>query len=225
MKTAVPFAVLFDMDGVLINTEPSHDVAHEFIRERYGFSKEEMKQAFGRGGTLRGSYEALQKLRPFGTSFDAFADEMLTEVFKHLETQVNEADPALVAFLKRLHRHLIPIAIGTSALRRSSAHKLAVIKLQDHFDVIVTSEDVTHAKPNPDVYLSAAQKLQMPASKCIVIDDTKKGVAAGKAAGMKVIGFSKYNANLDSFTEADTIASGFGELSHERLLGLITGKE
>ena len=222
--SSAPFAVLFDMDGVLIDSEPAHKAAHLVIRKRYGFTEDEVNRAWEKGSTLRHYYQEMQAIHPFTASFDDFADELLAEVFAHLEANIQGADPDLLLLLRELRQHKVPVAVGTSALRRSSARKLAIVKLHDEFDVIVTSEDVVNAKPAPDVYLLAAQKVGVAPDRCIVIDDTKGGVAAGKAAGMKVIGYSKYASDRQTLAQADLIVDDYGQLSYDRLLQLVSGK-
>lgn len=114
------FAVLFDMDGVLINTEPSHTHAHHIINKRYGFTTEQSEHAWQTGGTLHAYYQGLQAIKPFKTSFDDFANEMLQEVFSHLEQHVAHPDADLLRLLEMLEAIVYqqPLALLHSNDRR-----------------------------------------------------------------------------------------------------------
>jgi beta-phosphoglucomutase len=222
--SAAPFAVLFDMDGVLIDTEPSHKHAHTIISLRYGFSADDETRAWRSGSTLRHFYEGLQAVRPFERTFDEFADEMLAELFTDLEQRVHGADQTVVRLLERLQAHHIPFAVGTSALKRSAARKLKLVNLHEQFEVVISADDVTRHKPEPDVYIEAAKRLGIIPNKCIVVEDSAHGIRAGHAAGAKVIGYYKHNPDKASLHEADLLTNNYDELSYETLLKLVAGK-
>ena len=224
MAKQPPFAVLFDMDGVLLDTMPASIHARKTLAPTYGFTSEEMKQHSKPGRSLRDFYLTLQKFRPFDADFDSFADSMLKEVFAYLEKHSRDTDPALTTFLKELQAHHIPIAVGTSALKRSAHHKLALVNLKDSFDVIITADDVERHKPHPDIYLEAARHLNVDPSRCVVVEDAVDGIDAGKAAGMKVIGFSKYVTDVENLKKADLIVDDFSKLDYQTLQQLVTGK-
>lgn len=211
------------MDGVLTNTVPGSLYARKALASKYGFTPEEMMQNSKPGRSLLDFYRTLQKLRPFDADFDSFADAMLKEMFVYLEKHKQPADPQLLHFLAELRRHNIPIAVGTSALRRSAMRKLALVNLQDAFDKIVTANDVDRHKPHPDVYHEAANQLGIESNRCIVVEDAPDGVEAGKAAGMKVIGFSKYITDASKLKKADLVVPEFSKLNYQILLQLVNG--
>ena len=214
MKTKPPVAILFDMDGVLIDSMRHHIGTFEAVSKQFGFGPEE---APAHSGALIDMYNQLQKIRPFKADFDEFADTVLAGVFKNLEEAGVKKDPVVHAFIAMLKSHDVPIALGTAAMHRSAVRKLAMVELGEAFEVMVTADDVTTHKPAPDVYIKAAELLGVPRDICIVIDDTAHGLEAGKRAGMKTIGFSKYAPDITKLEGADMIVHDFDELTYDLL--------
>lgn len=107
-----------------------------------------------------------------------------------------------------LHRHTaVPKAVGSNAEMANIAHVLAGAGLQSHFPVIVDGGQVAHAKPQPDIYLRAAAKLGLAPADCIVFEDSPTGVAAGVAAGMRVVGVN--TGRLTDFPPVDLLIDHF----------------
>lgn len=216
-----PFAVLFDLDGVLIDSHGASLHAQTVTGTKHGFTKEEIQASNKRGGSLKDFYLNLQKLRSFEVDFDTFADAHLEANFAYLKKLATETNHAAAKFIENLREHNIPVALGTSALERSAKRKLAMVGLHDHFEIMVTSNDVERHKPHPDVYLEAAKRVGVPPKRCIVIEDAEAGIQSGKAAGMKVIGLSKYVDDTTSLKQADMVVADFPELSYRKLLKLV----
>jgi HAD superfamily hydrolase (TIGR01509 family) len=216
-------AVLFDMDGVLIDSMPVHLESRQRVAQQYGFTPAELSEASLQAGSLKEWYALLQALRPFSQSFADFSNAMLKDLFKLMELKHFQPDPELLAFLRQIRSNGMEVAIGTSAVRRSALHKLAKVELHNEFDIIVTADDVDKHKPFPDVYLKAAELLEVEPHHCVVIDDQAKGIQAGKSAGAKTIGFTKYLQDASSLAAAqpDLLANSFAQLSPAQLRHLI----
>lgn len=224
MKNNPPFAVLFDMDGVLLDSVEASMYSRRQVANLFGFTPDEMMQHSEPGRSLRDFYDTLQKVRPFTASFKEFSDHVLEAVFAYLKEHVTGGEPALMHFLDELQARHIPIALGTSAIKRSALRKLELAGLGGRFEVMVTADDATRHKPHPEIYQKAANNLGIPPEKCIVIEDAASGIKAGHAAGMKVIGFSKFVKNLDALQQADLVVADFSELSYEKLSQLVSGQ-
>ncbi|MDB5178180.1 MAG: Hydrolase, haloacid dehalogenase-like family [Patescibacteria group bacterium] len=95
--------------------------------------------------------------------------------------------------------------------------KLEALGLRDYFAQLVTGQDVAHHKPDPEAYLLAAERLGVDGKKCVVIEDSAAGVAAGKAAGCAVIGFTRFNNDKRPLKGAALTVDSWGELSYSRL--------
>lgn len=218
-----PLAVIFDLDGVLIDSYAASVYSQNFIGKTYGFTLDEITSNSKRGGSLRDFYRALQKLRAFDTDFDTFADTMLEAYFSYLGQHTQGLDAALATFLEGLKKHGIPIAVGTSALKRSALRKLQLAGLDGTFEVIITADDVERHKPNPDIYIEAAKRLGVNPKYCVVIEDAAAGIEAAHAAGMKAIGFSKYVEDLRTLQKADWVVPDFSELDALKLKRFMLG--
>jgi len=178
-------AVIFDLDGVLADSEPwwneidakllaEHGVIYrgEYHRNVLGVSYrlacEFYKKTFG----LSASVEELMRRR----------GEIATEFFaNHIGLF-----PSVKPVLKELREINLRLAVATSSVSASARPFLARHELTNFFDVVVTGEEVERGKPAPDIYLRAAEKLSVPADACLVIEDALSGVAAAKAAKMRV---------------------------------------
>jgi HAD superfamily hydrolase (TIGR01509 family) len=214
-------AVLFDMDGVLIDSTHFHEQSFPVNAVRFGFSEAEARKASAAATTMITFYQELQKIRAFPVSFEEFSDIILERLFTLMTAGGVTSDPELVAFLHTIRQQGVEVAVGTSAMHKSAVRKLAMVELHNEFDIIVTADDVPQHKPFPHVYLEAARRLGVDPHHCVVIDDTDSGLLAGKRAGCKTIGFTKYLTGQAHFEHADETANSFAELSYERLRSLL----
>jgi beta-phosphoglucomutase family hydrolase len=179
-----PAALIFDCDGTLVDTMPAHYEAWVATLSRYGISfPEDQFYAWG-GWPTRKVAEAL--LRQAGVPLDpeqlAREKEAAFERGAHL---VRPIEP--VVRVAREHRGRRPLAVATGGVRHVVEPVLARLGLLDWFETIVTSDDVTRYKPEPDVYLEAARRLGVPPAGCLVYEDTEPGLEAARRAGMSCI--------------------------------------
>ncbi|MEJ0054229.1 MAG: HAD family phosphatase [Bacteroidota bacterium] len=183
-----PVAVIFDMDGVIIDSNPPHKIALRQFCEKYGYklSDEELvNKIYGRTNkewiaTLFGKPLTAAELTAYG--------EEKEKIFRDIYKKDMTALPGLEDFLKKLDQYKIPKAIGTSAPRSNVDFVLDELHLKKYFDIILDESNVQHGKPNPEIYLKVAARLQFSPDRCIVFEDSLSGVASAKAAGSKVVG-------------------------------------
>lgn len=179
--------VLFDMDGVLVDSTEAHVTAWSRFLEEQGLEPPEagVRSLFGRRAA-----EAVAMLLDLDldspeleealADLERYADELL-EGTGPGQNLIYGAAP-LVADLADAGWRL---AVATSARRRIAEHSLG--RLRALFEAVVTAEDVTHGKPHPEVYLTAAARLEVPPPACVVVEDSVAGVEAGARAGMHVV--------------------------------------
>ena len=204
-------AVIFDMDGLLLDTETLWHAAETDLFRRHG-----------------GEFTWDDKMAVIGTSYDFtsgyFADrlglprdrgpglvtEMLELMHERVRRQV-DARPGAVELVARL-RALEGVALGlaSNSPRFLVDDALATAGMADAFDTIVTSDDVEHAKPAPDIYLLACQRLGVDPSNALALEDSASGITAAKAAGLTVIGVPQY-AETDA-SAADHVVDSLEEL-------------
>ncbi len=208
-------AVIFDMDGVLIDTEPLNDQHMAIFLKKMG---------------VKVSSEYLEQFR--GTtaktlSVKLISDFNLTQPVEKLILDIRnsyleflsslpdlkpiEGIPQLIT---RLKSKKLKLAVASSAYPKRIEMLLSLCKLQQSFDVIVGGDHVEKSKPAPDIYLKAAELLSISADNCVVIEDAKNGILAAKNAGMKVIGFKGLMHNKQDLSSADVIIKNFKKITY-----------
>ena len=180
-------AVIFDLDGTLIDSEPIFRLVAKRAAKDFGhtFSDELFLDLVGLPG-----YEVEQGIRAaFGDDFPmaAFRDRFVVHWADHVESHGIDVKPGVRTFVSHLDTHTIPYAIATSTAYERARQSLALAGLANHFPTLIGGDQVTNGKPAPDIYLEAAAQLAVPAVSCIAIEDSKVGVAAARAAGMYTI--------------------------------------
>lgn len=183
-----PFAaVLFDLDGVIIDTTELHyRVWDEFARARgYVPSQTELLATNGRRAeeVLRAWFGEGRTEAQLAT----LVRERETLFNRLLETAPVSAVPGVQAFIEALRRAGVPRAVGTSAMPMNAELALSRLGLLEMFDARVTAADVVQGKPHPEVYLKAASVLGVPPTECLVVEDAVLGVRAARAAGARCL--------------------------------------
>lgn len=186
MLTFEPQAIIFDCDGTLADTMPSHYEAWVTTMQKYGIAFDEDEfYAMGGWPTAQVAAHLLQRTPP--TSF-VTADHIVVEKEALFEESLGLVQPiAPVVEVARRHHGQIPMAVASGGLRRIVDAILQHIGIEHLFATIVTCEDVERHKPEPDIYLEAARRLQVDPALCLAYEDTDPGVQAAYAAGMQVV--------------------------------------
>jgi HAD superfamily hydrolase (TIGR01509 family) len=183
----MPDAVVFDMDGVLLDSEQLWNRSkEEFVRESGGHWREDAPRAM----MGMSSREWSAYLRD-ALGVDRDVDEIDRAVVERMERHYREHLPLLpgaVDVVRRLHRRW-PLALASSANREIIDLALDVAGLTREFDATISSDEVEHGKPAPDVYLEAARRLGVAADRCVAIEDSSNGLRSAAAAGMAVIAY------------------------------------
>ena len=205
-------AVLFDMDGLMINSEPFSFEAfttvfrkygkqlseEDYVRRYVGISEaEESKDMVVRFNLPISAEELIQAKRILYKQF--LKDNVITQ-------------PGLMELLEKLHQHSYKIAIGSSSTLKNIKAVINRIIISSLINTYASAEEVEYGKPAPDVYLLAAKKLGVNPTDCLVLEDAPKGVQAAKAAGMICFAIpSKETKGLD-FSQADKVLNSLSEV-------------
>jgi HAD superfamily hydrolase (TIGR01509 family) len=214
-----PRAVVFDLDGLMFNTEELYqEVGAELLRRRgYEFTQELLDQMMGRP-----SHVALQIMIDTHT-LKATVSELLAEtdeIFPGILKKRLAPMPGLIALLSALEKKPIPKAIATSSRRSFVDHVLGIFNFAPRFSPILTSEDITHGKPHPEIYLKAAERLGLPATETLVLEDSQNGCRAAVAAGAITVAVPADHSRNHDFTGATLVANTLTDRRIYELLGL-----
>jgi len=179
-------AVLFDLDGTLIDSEPLGMRGLDMFLARYGHT---LPADFGQRVIGRRAHDnAVMMLEHFSLphTVEELMAEQRTLINDLIEREV-EALPGAAAILAALRERGVRTAVATSSSRPYLTMILAKFGWAEFFDASVTGEEVAHGKPAPDIFLRAAELVDVPPARCLVVEDAPHGVAAGLAAGATVL--------------------------------------
>jgi beta-phosphoglucomutase len=211
-------AVIFDLDGVLVDTGEFHRQAWFDLASKEGFnmSEELFINTFGMQ-----NYQILPII-----AGKVLPDKEVVRMSSWKEQRYRKLIAGHVRLLEGVEQLINSLksegfflAVGTSAPKKNLALILKNTTLDGCFDASVTSEDVSKGKPSPDTFLKAAKKLSMLPNHCIVVEDAVCGVQAARAAGMKVVAVTNTN-NRSNLAMADIVVDNLSELTAEDFVKL-----
>ncbi len=212
-------AYLFDMDGTLVDTEPIGPLVFETHFADYGKQlssdeKELFAKVWRRDGTDIKEDVYIEQLRQKYAINEEPATflQLFFDKYKRAIVSANPL-PGVDRFLKQAHTDGIKLAIVTSSKREQATAILDFHGWTELFDLIVSEEDITKFKPDPEPFLIAVQKLGLSSEDCVVFEDAKNGVVAAKAANIYVIGLRAGNEVEQDLSSSNLIVQSFAETS------------
>lgn len=206
--------VIFDCDGVLVNSEPLANQVFVHMLRGYGYqvNTEEYQREFY-GAAI------YQRLEVTSRKLNWTPPENFLPIFYQQLSELTEKELTPVAGVHSLIESLsVPICVASNGSREEILHRLKIARLTDKFrSAVFSGLEVPHPKPAPDVFLAAARAFNISPSRCIVIEDSIPGVTAAVRAGMKVYGHAAFTSS-DSLRKAGAIP--FAEMKElQKLLG------
>ena len=218
-----PFAVLFDMDGVIVLSNPAHLAAWQaYGREKLGVDI--TAEMFFSTISGRKNEDFLPELLP-----GRFSPEQIVQIAAEKEAFFRtrfgpqlQAVPGVIPLIHELMAHShsgeVKIAMVTSAPVENVAFVLERFNLASAFSTRVTSAEVAQSKPDPAIYLLGAERVQIPPDRCIVLEDATAGVLSAKRAGMRCLAVATSEpVQCLAAAGADAVCADFREVSFERL--------
>lgn len=214
-------AVVFDMDGVLIDTEELY-IEHriEYLKKMgYEISGDFFKPL--RGSHNRSYWEAVIQHLKLPHLIDDLITDSREDYIRFLKAKKIQLSPGVKKLITSLYLKGIKLAVASSANPKRIEMILEITGIRENFAVIVSGDDIVNPKPAADAYQKSAQLLSVNPKNCIAIEGTTMGVQSAKSAGMKIIGYLGSTSNTQDLSEADLVIKSFTELDLEKLISLL----
>lgn len=210
--------IIFDMDGVIVHSNPAHKEAIQVFCKKYNQDLSETfleNQLYGRTNK-----EWIPEL--FGDispeKLKELADEK-EQMFRDMFTPEDHIVKGILNFLEELKSQNIPMAVATSAPVENADFILSRLEIEDYFEFVLDSSHVNKGKPDPEVYLKASKALDKSPENCIVFEDSVSGVQAGLKAGTSVVGVTTTHS-AEELDSCHLVIENFVDLGLEDLLSL-----
>ncbi|KAM0871236.1 hypothetical protein ACQ4PT_039526 [Festuca glaucescens] len=197
-------AVIFDLDGTLLDTErATRDVLKEFLGT-YGKAPDAAKEVQRLGQMHRESTTGIIADYGLPLTVEQYSEAIYPLYMKRWQSA--NPLPGVKRLLKHLHKNGVPLALASNSIRRNIDHKILKLgELKDCFSVVLGGDQIPHGKPCPDIFLEAAKRLGVNPSSCLVIEDSLVGVQAAKASGAKVVAVPSLRSQRQFYSMADLI--------------------
>ncbi len=220
-NSRLPAAAIFDMDGVLIDSNPFH------IRKWIGLLEEHRipynpddlpAQILGQRNDTAFRFFFGPELQD--DEIERLSEELEAGFRKTFRPHARPA-PGLKALIEQCHAAAIPMAVASSAMSKNVEFVVDALGLRSYFRLVVTGDEVTHPKPDPEIYLKTAGKLGLEPAQCLAFEDSFVGIDSAKRAGMKCVAIaSTFPREELSRTPADLVVKSFEEVSLATLRAL-----
>lgn len=210
-------AVIFDMDGVIVNTEPIYyTVIKELLNEMgHGIDYKEYEKLIGT--TNEYTWDSLKKDFSITRNTQELIDEMMLLKEVIIKRDGYKTIDGIKELILNLKSNNIKLAVASSSPISDILDVTMSTETYKYFDKLITGESVSKSKPFPDVFLKAAKELNVEPEECIVIEDSKSGVSAAKSANMKCIGFKNIDSGNQDLSRADSLVESIKDLNYEFL--------
>lgn len=180
-------AIIFDMDGVIIDNVTYHIKAlQQFLKQ---FGKDVTEEEFQNDYNGRTIQEVILGLKPNADHEEVMRlSEEKEKIYRDLYQDFLAPTPGLMEFLSAAKKAGLKMAVATSAITANADFTLDGLNIRNYFDAVIDSTMVTKGKPDPQIYLKAADELNISPENCVVLEDALAGIESAKRAGMDVIG-------------------------------------
>jgi len=221
-KLELPAAVIFDMDGVMVDSNPYHLAKWiDFLNERQiPFDHATLpKLILGKRNDTLFRHFLGQDLAHDETKR---LSEEIEAIFRKVFKAHAKPLPGLDRLIRECHEAAVPMAVASSAMKKNVDFVVEALGYHEYFRVVVTGDEVTHPKPDPEIYLKAARRLEVEPAQAVAFEDSYVGVGAAKNAGMKCVAVASSFPIEDLRPLADLAVPSFEAVSLDRLQELFS---
>ncbi len=208
-------AIIFDMDGVLVDSEPHHVIIEKklFARLNIDISDEEHSTYMGKATDVM--WKEIIRDKKLSLNSEQLVAQTILESKHHFLSQTKiKPMPGLVKLLEKLDKRKIPMAVASSSAQEIVDIILEIAGLKKYFLHMVSSEVVGGSKPEPDIFLYTAKLLSVKPGECIVIEDSTNGIRAAKAANMYCVAYNGASVDMQDQSLADVQINDYSELEN-----------
>jgi HAD superfamily hydrolase (TIGR01509 family) len=208
--------VIFDMDGVVVNTEPIGYRANQLLYKSLNITVPDDVYGTFIGNSDKMIVQKLKDLYPIDLTHEELLDEKYKYYFNAFDTAEDLALlPGVKELIIDLHKNGIRLILASSASNRKIQKVFTRFGLHQYFDHAISGEDFEESKPNPAIFIEAVAKSGFPKEECIVIEDSTNGIKAAKAAGIYCIGYKSGHTMGQDTSLADTVITDFSQVNFE----------
>lgn len=217
-------AVIFDMDGTIVDSEPIYEKVNEEIYEKYGFNLSQSDYDRHMGANLKDIWEDILDRYQVKEEYSHYKIEDFMEDHIHSSYQglADEKDLELMPGVKEwfdfLKDHGYRMIIASSSYEPVIEHIYQRFDLDQYMEGYVDGNAIENGKPAPDIFLKAAEKMGVKAEECLVIEDSENGVNGAHRAGAKVVGFNRAHDESQDLSNADLIIDEFNPDNLQKIL-------
>ena len=201
---AAPAAVLFDLDGTLVNSEPLNVESVVLAVRRLGGELDADDRQFVIGHSWNEIHQRISAKHRLSVTMSDLIASAVEQKRGLVREQGMPILPGAVALVRRMERRC-PLAVVTGASRVEAQDAITTLGLDDAFSLVLAAEDYTRGKPDPEPYRSAMQRLSVPPGACLVIEDATPGILSARGAGARVIGVRAGNYSGYDLSPADVV--------------------
>lgn len=215
-------SVIFDMDGVIVDTEPIYRKLNNSIYKNLGIEITSEEQNGFAGTTPNDKWTSLKERFNLKQSVKELTTSSSGVKYDYLANDENEI-PLVVGvdkLIRKLKSDGFTIAVASSSPKRNVEIILKRTNLIEYFDCIVSGTEVEKGKPNPEIFLKAAHILNANVCDCTVIEDSGNGIKAARSAKMKCVGFRNLNSGIQNIENADIIIDCYNEQNINKIVKL-----
>ena len=211
-------AVIFDMDGVILDSEPIYyQIEKKFFKDLGIYISDEEYHTFV-GLSMMEMWRRIMNNHNLKEKIEALVNSNNEVVFQYFSNSENlQPTPFLELFIQNLCKKNIKLAVASSSSKKLIEIILEKLMLKKYFIICVSGNEVENGKPAPDVFLHTANLMKVNPQECLVIEDSTNGVKAAKSAEMRCVGFQNLNSGNQDLSDADMIISSFSGL-YEKII-------
>lgn len=211
-------AVIFDMDGVIIDSEPLYYQIQKGFFKDLGFTVSKIEYDTFIGAGMQLMWEKLCSKHNLSFTVEQLIkmnNDLIYKTFNNSDSL--QAAEGFNSFLTSIKEMGMKTAVASSTSKKVINVILSRLGIIHEFDVIISSEEVLQGKPEPDIFIEAAGRLMLDPANCVVIEDSTNGVRAAGKAGMRCIGFSNINSGNQDLSSANIIVTSFSGIDLDNL--------